>query len=103
VPSAIVGSAIGGPVGAVVGYAGGGATIFGLAKYNQFLRDVQKYNEENPDKAIPAEIYQNNAIKVAISEGALEGLNDLIEAATFKVQRSKIYLVRDLKKTLKLM
>jgi hypothetical protein len=85
VPSAIVGSAIGGPVGAVVGYAGGGATIFGLAKYNQFLRDVQKYNEENPDKAIPAEIYQNNAIKVAISEGALEGLNDLIEAATFKV------------------
>jgi hypothetical protein len=98
VPSAIAGGLVGGLPGAIIGYAGGGATIFGLAEYNRFLQDVQKYNAENPDKAIPPEVYMDEAFKSAVLEGGLEGINDLIEAGTFGVGR---LITKPMKSTIK--
>lgn len=89
IPGAIAGSMVApGPgtiTGAVAGYAIGGGTIFGMAEYNKFIHDVQEFNRKNPDKAIPKDIYLDEALKAGVVQGGLEFVNDAIEAGTFGV------------------
>jgi len=84
IAGAAVGSAVGMPVaGAIIGFAGGGGTIFGLAQYDQVVRDVLKHNAENPENPIPADVYKNEAFKQALIEGGFEAASNVIEGVTF--------------------
>jgi hypothetical protein len=85
-PGAAVGAWMGGPVGAIAGYALSGGTIFGLAQYDQVVDDVVKWNEAHvnqPELQIPKDVYRSEAFKQAIVEGGFEAANDLIESKVF--------------------
>ncbi len=79
-PGGLAGAALGGPWGAIAGFATSGGTIFGLAEYNRFM-------DEGEAAGIPKEVLQNKAVISAFVEGGFEGLANAVEAGVFKFMR----------------
>lgn len=70
-PAAVAGMAIGGPIGALVGFALGAGTLFGLAEYKRFLDDAR-------NAGIDPEKVRNYALLSGLVEGGTEAVTDLI-------------------------
>jgi len=85
-PGIAAGAAVGGGVpGAVVGFVGGGASIAGLAKYDEFMSEVEAYNASVPPKQrLDIDNAQRQALYNAVVEGGLEGLSNAIDALTLR-------------------
>ncbi len=78
IPAAAAGTAVGGPVGAALGFSGGAGTLFSLAEFDRFI-------EEAESLGIPREDIIDKAIVSAVAEGGIEAAQDLIGAKIFNV------------------
>jgi hypothetical protein len=78
IPAGAIGTAIGGPVGAVGGFALGAGGLFTLSELDSFL-------EEAENLGIPREQVYEEAWVSALAEGGIEALTDLVGAKIFNL------------------
>jgi hypothetical protein len=79
-PGVVAGTMTAGPVGAVVGGATSGGTIFGLAQYDQLREDFLKRTGQDIEKVPEA---WKAAIKSSLSEAGTEAASDLASSLIF--------------------